>query len=90
MNGEPLEEVDCFTYQGSPVAADGGCEMDEVYRMNEGDKAWGPLKSTQNNRGLRIHEKKCQYEGVIVPWCSMVQRHGVQEVLIVKKWMSLR
>ena len=26
LNGEPLEEVDCFEYQGSQVAADGGCE----------------------------------------------------------------
>ena len=26
VNGEPLEEVDCYTYLGSQVAADGGCE----------------------------------------------------------------
>ena len=26
LNGEPLEEVDCFKYLGSQVAADGGCE----------------------------------------------------------------
>ena len=25
LNGEPLEEVDCFKYLGSQVAADGGC-----------------------------------------------------------------
>ena len=25
INGERLEEVDCFTYLGSQVAADGGC-----------------------------------------------------------------
>ena len=24
LNGEPLEEVDCFKYLGSQVAADGG------------------------------------------------------------------
>ena len=28
LNGEPLEEVDCFKYLGSQVAADGGCERD--------------------------------------------------------------
>ena len=33
---EPLEEVDCFKYLGSQVAADGGCERDVVHRMNEG------------------------------------------------------
>ena len=44
LNGEPLEEVDCFKYLGSQVAADGGCERDVVYRMNEGYRAWGALK----------------------------------------------
>ena len=35
LKGEPLEEVDCFKYLGSQVAADGGCERDVVHRMNE-------------------------------------------------------
>ena len=39
LNGEPLEEVDCFMYLGSQVAADGGCERDVVHRMNEGYRA---------------------------------------------------
>ena len=51
-------------YLGSPVAADGGREMDVVHRMNEGYRAWGTLKSVLSNRGLGI---KCLYEGVIVP-----------------------
>ena len=28
LNGELLQEVDCFKYQGLQVAADGGCERD--------------------------------------------------------------
>ena len=40
LNGEPLEEVDCFKYLGSQVTADGGCERDVVH-MNEGYRAWG-------------------------------------------------
>ena len=40
LNGEPLEQVDCFKYLGSQVAADGGCERDVVHRMNEGYRAW--------------------------------------------------
>ena len=36
LNGEPLEEADCFKYLGSQVAADEGCERDVVHRMNEG------------------------------------------------------
>ena len=37
QNREPLEEVVCFTYLGSQVAANGGCERDVVHRMNEGE-----------------------------------------------------
>ena len=54
LNGESLKEVDCFKYMGSQVAADGGCEMDVVHRMNEGYSAWGALKSVLSNRGLGI------------------------------------
>ena len=67
LNHEPLEEVDCFKYLGSQVAADGGCERDVVHRMNEGNKAWRALKSVQSNRGLGIKAKECLYEVVIVP-----------------------
>ena len=38
-NGESLEEVDCFKYLGSQVAADGVCERNVVHRMNEGYRA---------------------------------------------------
>ena len=57
LNGEPLEEVDCFKYLGSPVAADGGCERDVVHRMNEGHIAWETLKSVLSNRGLGINPR---------------------------------
>ena len=67
LNSEPLEEVDCFKYLGSQVAADGGCERDVAHRMNEEHIAWGALKSVLSNRGLGINSKKCQYEGVIAP-----------------------
>ena len=39
LNGEQLEEVDCFKYLGLQVAADGGCERDVVHKMNEGYRA---------------------------------------------------
>ena len=67
LNGEPLEEVNCFKYLGSQVAADGGCERDVVHRMNEGYRAQGALKSVLSNRGLGIKANKCLYKGVIVP-----------------------
>ena len=67
LNGEPLEEVDCFKYLGSQMTADGGYERDVVHRINEGYRAWGVLKSVLSNRGLGIMAKKCLYQGVIVP-----------------------
>ena len=36
LNGEPLEEVNCFMYLGSQVSADGGCVSYVVHRMNQG------------------------------------------------------
>ena len=50
LNGEPLEEVDCFKYLVSQMEADGGCERNVVHRMNEGYRAWGALKSVLRNR----------------------------------------
>ena len=46
LNGELLEEEDCFKYLGSQVVADGGCERDVAQRMNEGYRALGMLKSS--------------------------------------------
>ena len=54
--GEPLEELDCFKYLGSQVAADGGYENDVVHRMNEGYRSWGTLKRVLSNRG-RVYMK---------------------------------
>ena len=44
LNGEPSQEVGCFKYMGSQVAADGGCERVVVHRMNEGYRACGEQK----------------------------------------------
>ena len=67
LNGELLEEVDCFKYLERQVGADGGCETDVVHRMNEGYRAGGSLKSVRCIRGLGIKAKKYLYEGVIGP-----------------------
>ena len=67
LNGEPLDEVDCFKYLESQVAADGGCERDVAHRMKDGYRAWGALKSVLSKRGLGIKAKQCLHEGVFVP-----------------------
>ena len=73
LNGKPLEEVDCFKYLGSQIAADGGCERDVVHKMDEG---WPAIKSVLSIRGLGIKAKKCLYEGIIVP-PGVVRSRGV-------------
>ena len=77
LNGEQLDEVDCFKYWGSHVAADGGCQREVVHITNGWYRAWGALKSLLSNRGLGIKGKKCLYEGKIVPTALYGARHGV-------------
>ena len=69
--------MDCFKYQGSQVAANGGYERDVVHRMNEGYRTWGARKSVLSNRGLGMKAKKCLYEGVMYQRRCTEQRHGV-------------
>ena len=45
LNGDQLEEVECFKYLGAQVPVDGGCVSDVVHRMNEGFKALGMMKN---------------------------------------------
>ena len=90
LNGEPLEEVDCFKYLGSQVAADRGCERDVVHRMNEGYRARGALK-----RVLSLGD--WGYKGVIVPmalygaeaWCMRSSEKRKVNVLEMKYLRSL-
>ena len=59
LNFKPLEEVDCFKYLGSQVAADEGCANDVVHEINERYRAWWALTSASCSRGLGIKAKKC-------------------------------
>ena len=61
LNGEPLEEVDCFKYLGSQVASDGGCERDVVHRMNEGYRAWGAPRRGSHVKSGKTHTRLSRY-----------------------------
>ena len=67
LGSEPLGEADCFGCLGSQVAAGGGCGGYVVHRVSGRCGAWGALRGVLSNGGLGIKEKKCLYEGVIVP-----------------------
>ena len=85
LNGEPLEEVDCFKRLRSLVAADGGCERNVVQRVNEGYRRWGELTSALSNRGLGIKAKKCRHVVLIVQTAvvqsKLYQRDGARKAL---------
>ena len=59
LNGEPFEEVDCFKYLESQMAADGGGERDMIHRIKEWYQSSGTMKNVLRNRGLGINAKKC-------------------------------
>ena len=68
INGDPLEEVDCFRYLGSQLSGSWWRMWKWCGTKNEREwKAWGALKSVMSKRGLGNKAKKCLYEGVIVP-----------------------
>ena len=54
LNSESLEEVDCFKYLGSQVAADEGCERDTVHSM----KRTRGMRSAER-RKVNVLEMKC-------------------------------
>ena len=85
LNGEPLEEVECFKYLWSQVAADGGGRTDVVHRMNEEYRVWGALKSVRSHRLHREKDKRCLYERVIVPTALYGAEARVCEVLREEK-----
>ena len=77
LNGEPLEEVDCFKYLGSQVAANVGCERDVEHGMNEGYRAWGELKSVLSNRGLGIKLRSVYTKEQLYQRRCTEQRKGI-------------
>ena len=67
LNGEPLEEVECFKYLGSVVAVDGRIETEVKSRINEVGKVMGGMRRVFNCRSLGMSVKRRLYEGVAVP-----------------------
>ena len=67
LNGELLEEVDCFKYLGSHVAVDGRIKEEVKFRINEAGRVMGGMKKVFKCRSLGMGAKKRLYEGVVVP-----------------------
>ncbi len=67
LNGELLEEVQCFKYLGSHVAVDGGIEGEVKFGMNEVGNVSGGMKRVFKCTSLGVNAKRRLYEGVVVP-----------------------
>jgi hypothetical protein len=67
LNGELLEEVQCFKYLGSHVEKTELVETEVKARVKEGCKVLGALKSVMSCRTLGMEAKRGLYEGVVVP-----------------------
>ena len=67
LNGELLEEVQCFKYLGSQVEKIELVETEVKSRVKEGCKVLGALKSVMRCRTLGMEAKRGLYEGVVLP-----------------------
>jgi len=67
LKGQVLEEVNMFKYLGSNVSANGGCENEVVYRLNEGAKVLGVVNRVVRSMNVSLGAKRCLYERVVVP-----------------------
>ena len=77
LNGEMLEEVDCFEYLGSIVSKNGGVVEDVIGKVNEGAKVSGAMSRIWKVGSFGINVKRITYEKIVVPtvvygaetWC---------------------
>ena len=67
LEGEQLEEVDCFKYLGSSISVDGKIEGEVKARVNEVAKVQGGLKEILKSKTLKMDAKRRLYEGIAVP-----------------------
>ncbi len=67
LDGEVLEEGECFKYLGLHGAVDGGVEGEVKFRMNEVGKVCGGMKRVFKCKSLGMSAERRLYEGVVVP-----------------------
>ncbi|KAK3869735.1 hypothetical protein Pcinc_024963 [Petrolisthes cinctipes] len=67
LDGEVLEEVECFKYLGSKVTVDSKIETELKSRVNEVGKVLGGMNRMFGCKSLRMDVKRKLYEGIAVP-----------------------
>ena len=67
LNGENLEEVQCFRYLGVDVTADGLMETEILHRTGEGAKMLGAMRGMWRNRTVSRQAKVGMFQGIVAP-----------------------
>ncbi len=77
LNGDVLEEVECFKYLGSRVAVGGGIEGKVKFRMNDVGKVCGGMKRVFKCKSLGMSAKRRLYESTVLRYVGL--RLGIWE-----------
>lgn len=67
LNGERMEQVECFKYLGSNMHESGRTNAEIGYRAGEGEKVGGVLRAVWRNKRLPMDVLKEMYKAVVVP-----------------------
>ena len=66
LNGDPVEEVNRFTYLGSEICKDGGSDADVDCRVRQAKGAFGILSPIWRNSSFPNGRKVCIFKSNVV------------------------
>ena len=67
LNGERMEQVQCFRYLGSDIHECGGMNEEFGHRAREGEKVGGALRAVWRNKRMSMEAMRGMYESIVVP-----------------------
>lgn len=67
MNGERMEQAECFRYLGSDMHESGRMNEETGHRVTAGEKVEGALRAVWRNKRMTMDAMKGMYEATVVP-----------------------
>ena len=67
LNGEKMEQVECFRYLGTDLHESGRMDAEIGHRVREGEKIGGALRAVWRNKRMSMDAVKGLYKVVVVP-----------------------
>ena len=67
LNGERMEQVECFRYLGTDIHENGKLNEEIGHRVREGEKVGGALRAVWRNKKMSVKAMKGMYEAIVVP-----------------------